>query len=62
MAIAGCAGATPAFVNWRLSARELTEVLTLVEPKAVAADAEFAPLVDAALADTGDDERRRLRH
>src|SRR5271156_5916048 len=45
------AGATPAFVNWRLSARELTEVLTLVEPKAVAADAEFAPLVDAALAD-----------
>jgi acyl-CoA synthetase (AMP-forming)/AMP-acid ligase II len=47
------AGATPAFVNWRLSARELTEVLTLVEPKAVAADAEFAPLVDAALADAG---------
>jgi acyl-CoA synthetase (AMP-forming)/AMP-acid ligase II len=42
------AGATPAFVNWRLSARELTEVLTLVEPKAIAADAEFAPLVDAA--------------
>ena len=47
------AGVTPAFVNWRLSARELTEVLTLVEPKAVAADAEFAPLVDAALADAG---------
>ena len=47
------AGATPAFVNWRLSARELTEVLTLVEPKAVAADAEFAPLVDAGLADAG---------
>ena len=42
------AGATPAFVNWRLSARELTEVLTLVEPKAIAADAEFAGLVDAA--------------
>ena len=37
------AGATPAFVNWRLSARELTEVLALVEPKAVAADGEFAP-------------------
>jgi acyl-CoA synthetase (AMP-forming)/AMP-acid ligase II len=47
------AGATPAFVNWRLSARELTEVLALVEPKAIAADAEFAPLVDAALADAG---------
>ena len=45
------AGATPAFVNWRLSARELTEVLTLVEPKAVAADAEFAHLVDAGLAE-----------
>jgi acyl-CoA synthetase (AMP-forming)/AMP-acid ligase II len=47
------AGATPAFVNWRLSARELTEVLALVEPKAVAADAEFAHLVDAGLADAG---------
>src|SRR6201998_3157349 len=42
------AGATPAFVNWRLSVRELTEVLTLVEPKAIAADAEFAALVSAA--------------
>ncbi|MGE5132630.1 MAG: class I adenylate-forming enzyme family protein [Gemmatimonadota bacterium] len=42
------AGATPAFVNWRLSARELTEVLDLVQPVAVAADAEFAGLVDAA--------------
>ncbi len=42
------AGATPAFVNWRLSARELTEVLTLAGPKAIATDAEFAPLVDAA--------------
>jgi acyl-CoA synthetase (AMP-forming)/AMP-acid ligase II len=42
-------GATPAFVNWRLSARELTEVLTLVEPAAVAADAEFIGLVEAAL-------------
>ncbi len=42
------AGATPAFVNWRLSARELTEVLTLVGPKAIAADAEFADLVNAA--------------
>jgi acyl-CoA synthetase (AMP-forming)/AMP-acid ligase II len=42
------AGATPAFVNWRLSARELTEVLDLVKPVAIAADAEFAGLADAA--------------
>jgi len=42
------AGATPAFVNWRLSRRELAEVLALVEPKAIAADAEFAALVSAA--------------
>jgi acyl-CoA synthetase (AMP-forming)/AMP-acid ligase II len=42
------AGATPAFVNWRLSARELTDVLTLLEPKAIAADAEFAGLVNSA--------------
>jgi acyl-CoA synthetase (AMP-forming)/AMP-acid ligase II len=47
------AGATPAFVNWRLSARELAEVLTLVEPKAIAADAEFATLVAAAWPETG---------
>ena len=46
------AGATPAFVNWRLSARELAEVLTLVEPKAIAADAEFAGLVAAAWPET----------
>jgi len=44
------AGATPAFVNWRLSARELAEVLTLVEPAAIAADAEFTELADAAWA------------
>ena len=44
------AGTTPAFVNWRLSPRELTEVLALVEPKAIAADAEFAGLVSAARA------------
>jgi acyl-CoA synthetase (AMP-forming)/AMP-acid ligase II len=44
------AGATPAFVNWRLSPRELAEVLALVEPKAIAADAEFARLVSAAWA------------
>ena len=42
------AGATPAFVNWRLSARELTEVLALAGPVAVAADAEFAAMIDAA--------------
>jgi acyl-CoA synthetase (AMP-forming)/AMP-acid ligase II len=46
------AGATPAFVNWRLSSRELTEVLTLVEPKAIAADAEFTGLVAAAWPET----------
>ena len=42
------AGATPAFVNWRLSPRELAEVLALVEPTAIAADAEFTGLVSAA--------------
>ena len=42
------AGATPAFVNWRLSRRELAEVLALVEPKAIAADAEFTGLVGVA--------------
>jgi acyl-CoA synthetase (AMP-forming)/AMP-acid ligase II len=47
------AGATPAFVNWRLSPRELTEVLDLVGPAAVAADAEFAGLVDAAWSGSG---------
>ena len=43
------AGATPAFVNWRLSARELSEVLALTEAVAIAADAEFTRLADAAL-------------
>jgi acyl-CoA synthetase (AMP-forming)/AMP-acid ligase II len=42
------AGATPAFVNWRLSARELAGVLDLVQPVAIAADAEFTGLADAA--------------
>jgi acyl-CoA synthetase (AMP-forming)/AMP-acid ligase II len=42
------AGATPAFVNWRLSAAELAEVLALVEPAAVAADADFTGAVEAA--------------
>jgi acyl-CoA synthetase (AMP-forming)/AMP-acid ligase II len=43
------AGATPAFLNWRLSAAELTDLLAVVDPAAVAADAEFTGLVDAAL-------------
>src|ERR1700728_967497 len=47
------AGATPAFVNWRLSPRELTEVLALADPAAIAADAEFTGLVDTALTSTG---------
>jgi acyl-CoA synthetase (AMP-forming)/AMP-acid ligase II len=42
------AGATPAFVNWRLSRRELAEVLALVEPTAIAADAEFTALASTA--------------
>jgi len=47
------AGATPAFVNWRLSARELTEVLALVGPVAVAADPEFTGLVEASWTGSG---------
>ena len=43
------AGATPALINWRLSPRELGDVLDLVQPAAVAADAEFTGLVDAGL-------------
>ncbi len=46
------AGATPAFVNWRLSARELADVLALLGPAGVAADAEFTGLVDAVVAST----------
>src|SRR5580704_10597085 len=42
------AGATPAFINWRLSVRELSEVLALFEPAAIAADAEFAASAGAA--------------
>ena len=45
------AGATPAFINWRLSVPELTEVLALFQPAAVAADADFAPAVAAAAPD-----------
>src|ERR1700734_1139533 len=47
------AGATPAFINWRLSVPELTEVLALAEPAAIAADAEFTGLVDAGWRGTG---------
>jgi acyl-CoA synthetase (AMP-forming)/AMP-acid ligase II len=47
------AGATPAFINWRLSVPELTEVLALAEPAAIAADAEFTGLVDAGWGGTG---------
>jgi acyl-CoA synthetase (AMP-forming)/AMP-acid ligase II len=42
------AGATPALVNWRLSAGELADVLALVEPTAMTADAEFAGLCESA--------------
>src|SRR5262249_36136557 len=42
------AGATPAFINWRLSVPELTDVLSLFQPAAVAADADFAAAVAAA--------------
>ena len=38
------AGATPAFINWRLSAAEVTEVLALMQPVAVATDAEFSDI------------------
>ena len=55
------AGATPAFVNWRLSPRELTEVLALVEPVAIAADAEFTGLVERGLAGAGPPGRHRRR-
>ena len=55
------AGATPAFVNWRLSPRELAEVLALVEPKAIAADAEFAGLVERGVAGASPPGRHRRR-
>lgn len=42
------AGATPALMNWRLSPHELADVIALTGPAAVAADAEFTGLVDAA--------------
>ena len=45
------AGATPALLNWRLSAGELADVLALVEPVAIVADAEFTALVESAAPD-----------
>jgi acyl-CoA synthetase (AMP-forming)/AMP-acid ligase II len=42
------AGATPAFINWRLSAAEVADVLALTQPAAVAADTDFTALLDAA--------------
>jgi acyl-CoA synthetase (AMP-forming)/AMP-acid ligase II len=42
------AGAVPALLNWRLSARELSDLVALVQPVAVVADAEFVPLAEAA--------------
>jgi long-chain acyl-CoA synthetase len=42
------AGATPAFVNWRLPPAEVAEVIALAEPVAIVADAEFAGLAQAA--------------
>ncbi len=44
------AGATPALLNWRLSAGELADVLALVEPVAIVADSEFTGLVESAAA------------
>src|ERR1700727_2657069 len=52
------AGATPAFVNWRLSPRELTEVLPPAGPKADPRPGQGQP----AAAPRDDYERRRLRH
>jgi acyl-CoA synthetase (AMP-forming)/AMP-acid ligase II len=42
------AGAIPALLNWRLSVRELADLVALVQPVAVVADAEFVPLAEAA--------------
>ncbi|TDC48908.1 fatty acid--CoA ligase [Actinomadura sp. KC345] len=41
-------GAVPAFINWRMSPSELTGLFELLEPVAVAADAEFVPSVEKA--------------
>lgn len=43
------AGAIPALINWRLSSREVTDLVALLEPLAVVADPEFAPLVETAM-------------
>jgi long-chain acyl-CoA synthetase len=46
------AGALPAFINWRVSPQELTDIFTRCEPAAVLADAAFRETVDAAAAPT----------
>lgn len=40
------AGALPALVNWRLGKAELADLFDLLQPVAIAADAEFAPAMD----------------
>jgi acyl-CoA synthetase (AMP-forming)/AMP-acid ligase II len=42
------AGALPAAINWRLATREVTELLTLLEPAAVIAEADTVSLVEEA--------------
>jgi acyl-CoA synthetase (AMP-forming)/AMP-acid ligase II len=42
------AGAIPAFVNWRLSPGDAAGIFALVQPVAVAADAEFTRLIETA--------------
>lgn len=41
-------GAIPALVNWRLTAPEIRDLLALLEPVAVVADADYLPLVESA--------------
>ncbi len=43
------AGAVPALVNWRLARGEVADLVALFEPVAVVADAEFGPLIEAAV-------------
>ena len=45
------AGAVPALLNWRLSDRELADLVALLQPVAVVADAEFVSLAEAAAPD-----------
>lgn len=41
-------GAIPALVNWRLTAPEIRDLVALLEPVAVVADAAYLPLVESA--------------